>query len=117
MAALEKIMQMKQQGFTEPQIIEALKQEGVSPREIDEGLSQSSIKSEINPQQPGIIQNPAASNTISPTANIQQQVPMQPSISQTNQPVETPIQQPMIQQPVQPIPQAASICVRQLCFW
>ena len=50
MATLENIMQMKQQGFTEPQIIESLKQQGVAPNEINEALSQSKIKTELGAQ-------------------------------------------------------------------
>lgn len=48
MAILERVMQMKQQGITEPEIIGSLRQEGVSPREIDEALSQAKIKSELD---------------------------------------------------------------------
>lgn len=48
MAILEKVMQMKQQGFTEPEIVGTLRQEGVSPNEINEALSQSKVKSALN---------------------------------------------------------------------
>lgn len=99
MAALERIMQMKQQGFTEPQMIDALKQEGVSPKEIEEGLSQSNIKSAINmPAQPGM-QQPIA-NLNSATAEMSNQnMAMQPSITQSNNPQQAP------PQPVQQTPQ------------
>lgn len=56
MATLEKVMQMKQQGQTDVEIIDALKQQGVSPVEINDAISQSKIKSAIGteqtPQQP-----------------------------------------------------------------
>ena len=51
MGTLEKVMQMRQQGQTDSQIIQNLQREGISPREINESISQSQIKSElINPQ-------------------------------------------------------------------
>ena len=62
MAALEKVMQMKQQGVAEPEIIESLKQEGVSPKDINEAISQSKIKTAIGMEQaqvqPGAIPQP-----------------------------------------------------------
>ena len=53
MAALDQIMEMKNQGLQTNQIIQSLKQQGISPKEINEALSQSEIKSEIskNPNQ------------------------------------------------------------------
>ncbi|MEK6860252.1 MAG: hypothetical protein AABX54_05560 [Nanoarchaeota archaeon] len=48
MAVLERVMQMKQEGVTEPEIIGALRQEGVSPLEINEALSQAKIKSALD---------------------------------------------------------------------
>jgi hypothetical protein len=48
MAALERVMQMKSEGYSEPQIIDALKGEGVSPKEIYNALTQSTIKSELS---------------------------------------------------------------------
>lgn len=50
MGNLEKVVQLKQQGQTDSQIIENLKQQGVSPKEIEEVLSQSQIKSAFNEQ-------------------------------------------------------------------
>ena len=47
MGTLEKVMQMRQQGQTDSQIIQALQRDGVSPREINESISQSQIKSEL----------------------------------------------------------------------
>ncbi len=95
MGALEKIMQLKQQGQTEPQIIDSLKQEGVSPKEINEALSQSKIKSALteNP--------PTASQALPSTAEIQQsQEQMQPSIMQSQAIQQPPqdMQQPMQEQ-------------------
>ncbi len=48
MAALEKVMQMRQQGLSERQIIDSLKNQGVTPKDINDALSQSQIKSAIN---------------------------------------------------------------------
>jgi len=95
MAALEKIMQMKQQGLTESQIIDSLKQEGVSPKEINEALSQSKIKSELEPQIPqspmapqGV---PMSPDQISPP-QFEQEIPgaqMQPSVMSQEMPMES----------------------------
>jgi len=48
MAILEKAMKMKQQGFTESQIIESLREEGYSPKEINDAFSQYQIKTVLN---------------------------------------------------------------------
>jgi len=50
MGNLEKVIQLKQQGQTDTQIIDNLKQQGVSPKEIEEILSQSEIKSAFSEQ-------------------------------------------------------------------
>ncbi|MDP3026522.1 MAG: hypothetical protein Q8N63_02350 [Nanoarchaeota archaeon] len=54
MGTLEKIMQMRQMGQNDSQIIDVLRREGVSPKEIQESLSQSKIKSALSqePMQP-----------------------------------------------------------------
>jgi len=52
MATLERVMQMKEQGVPETQIIRDLKDQGITPREINEALSQSKIKSEVNSRPP-----------------------------------------------------------------
>ncbi len=76
MPALERVMQMKQQGIPESQIIESLKEEKISPKDINNALSQSQIKSEVNT-------NPIP-QPLSPNAQIMQQSTiqnqMQPSI-------------------------------------
>lgn len=51
MAALEQVMQLRQQGMSERQIIDSLKSQGVSPKDINDALSQSQIKSELSPEQ------------------------------------------------------------------
>jgi hypothetical protein len=85
MVILERIMQLKQQGFSEPQIIRQLRSEGVSAREINESLSQSTIKNAIarepeqNFQSPyPFQQNPSESG--SATSEINPPAQMQPSI-------------------------------------
>jgi len=52
MAALEQVMQMRQQGLSERQIIDSLKNQGVTPKDINDALSQSQIKSAINTENP-----------------------------------------------------------------
>ncbi len=44
MTVLDKVQQMKMQGYSNGEIIKSLEEEGVSPREINDALSQSSIK-------------------------------------------------------------------------
>jgi len=48
MATLERVIQMKQQGMSDSEIVGSLRQEGVSPKEISEILSQSNIKLALN---------------------------------------------------------------------
>ncbi|MFA5258689.1 MAG: hypothetical protein WC979_05130 [Candidatus Pacearchaeota archaeon] len=48
MATLERVIQMKQQGMSDSQIVGSLRQEGVSPKEISEIISQSNIKLALN---------------------------------------------------------------------
>lgn len=50
MATLEKVMQLKQQGMQEPDIIKQLRQEGISPKEIDNAIAQSKIKEAVSQQ-------------------------------------------------------------------
>jgi len=47
MANLEKVMQMKKQGFSENEIAKQLQSEGVSPKEINDVINQSKIKQAI----------------------------------------------------------------------
>jgi len=70
MSTLEKVMQLKQQGVPEWDIIQSLRQQGISPREINEALSQSSIKNAVSDQE------------------VMEEIPMQPSIMQQNIPLE-----------------------------
>lgn len=44
MGTLETVMNMKQQGISEDQIIQSLKSQGISPKEISDALTQSQIK-------------------------------------------------------------------------
>ena len=53
MATLERVMQMKEEGISNPNIIQTLRQEGISPKEIDEALSQSEIKYAVNGSEEG----------------------------------------------------------------
>ena len=47
MAVLEKVMQMKEAGYTETQIINTLRGEGATPKDIYDALTQAKIKSEV----------------------------------------------------------------------
>lgn len=58
MAALERVMQMRERGMSDPQIIQSLTQEGISYKDINEALSQSQIKYALNNQAPEMIENP-----------------------------------------------------------
>jgi len=128
MAVLERVMQLKDQGISEPQIIDSLKQEGIAPKEIDEALSQSKIKSALNtdeipqPSAPSNIQEnlaqPAGQSEV-PQAPQQpiQQTQMQPSMTAQNpiqetmssMPMQTPTQQSMEFQEPMPTPQTQQI--------
>lgn len=101
MAVLEKVTQLKEQGATEPQIIESLKQEGISPKEINEALSQSKIKSMINTRQ-GEIPQPEEPQEMFQIPEMQpQNTPMQPNMVPTNYSQEEYNQQPLFQQQFQ----------------
>ncbi len=47
MAILDRVMEMRRQGYTDSQVIDTLREMGVSPKEINDSLSQSRIKSEV----------------------------------------------------------------------
>lgn len=91
MGTLERVMQMRQGGQTDSQIIDVLRREGVSPKEIHESLSQSKIKSALSQE---TINEAAAYEQEG--QNFQQ---MQPSMMQVQEqqqfapPIEEPIQQ------------------------
>lgn len=57
MATLERVMQMKQQGASEPQIIDILRKEGISPKEINDALTQATIKSQVETQKAVVNEN------------------------------------------------------------
>ncbi len=110
MAALERVMQLKDQGIPESQIIDSLKQEGISPKEIDEALSQSKIKSALNTNEipqpaapPGMqtssIAQPVGQQEIQPI----QQTQMQPSMTLQSQESTQPNMAPQPQELMQPI--------------
>jgi hypothetical protein len=124
MATLERVMQLKEQGMQEPEIIDTLKQEGISPKDINESLSQSKIKSALNteipqPSSPSGMQMtpgiqptstipapetsplpPAPETQMQPGISSQQpQAPMQSSIEASIQP---PMQQPTLAQEPSP---------------
>jgi hypothetical protein len=77
MSTLEKVMQMKQTGAPEQEIIQSLKQQGISPKEINEALSQSTIKSALTNQDAGTTET---NDTMQPS--IMQQQPEEPAPQQ-----------------------------------
>lgn len=116
MAVLEQVMQLKQQGVSEPDIVQYLKDQGILPNEINDALAQSKIKSELNREavynQEGFqasrsFQIPGEGYTQTPVFPEYQ---MKPSIS--NEPSQQPPAYPeagqypeSYQQPVQETPQ------------
>ncbi|MFA5173948.1 MAG: hypothetical protein WC438_02080 [Candidatus Pacearchaeota archaeon] len=72
MAVLERVMQMKQQGQTESQIINNLQREGISPREINEALSQSQIKSMVGTENFQNQESQAMNQQMQPSMSMQQ---------------------------------------------
>jgi DNA-binding transcriptional MerR regulator len=48
MTALDKTIQLQQQGLTEQEIVNTLKEEGVSMKEINDALNQANIKSAVS---------------------------------------------------------------------
>jgi DNA-binding transcriptional MerR regulator len=59
MTALDKTIQLQQQGLTEQEIVNTLKEEGVSMKEINDALNQANIKSAVS-------QEPEQNNTAYP---------------------------------------------------
>jgi len=104
MAALERVMQMKQQGIAEPQIIDLLKKEGSSPKEINEALSQSKIKTELSPQQINPMGTHQQQEQFSPNPTI----PHAPTPSQVTQEIPGTQMQPSMMReiPYQETPRA-----------
>ena len=96
MAALERVMQMRQRGIPESQIAQSLREEGFSPREINESLSQSKIKSALveNPEyetfgsmQPPQLPEPRSAREIIPPAGMQPSImPMSEEQQENSQP-------------------------------
>jgi len=56
MGVLDKIIELKNQGRSDAEIIQALREQGISPKEINDALSQSQIKSAIGGMQESIMQ-------------------------------------------------------------
>ncbi len=102
MGNLEKVVQLKQQGQTDSQIIGNLKQQGVSPKEIEEVLSQSQIKSAFNEQGAAPQQAPPA---LKSTQEISAQSPPQttPQLAKITEPA--PMQPSMMQSAPEALPQ------------
>jgi len=106
MGILEQVMQLKQQGQNDSQIIESLQQQGTSPKDINEALSQSKVKSAINEQEVMMQQSPQTPQQApAPSPETQQ---MQPSMMQAPSPEQQPPTQ-QEQQFTQPMQEMASL--------
>lgn len=81
MAIIERIKQMREEGFQDSQIIQSLREQGLSPREINEALEQSKIKSAVSNEemQPSMMQQSDSENysIIPEQQGYQQTMPMQ----------------------------------------
>ena len=98
MAALEQVMQLKEQGYSEQDIIQYLKDQGINQKEIYDALAQSNIKSELNRESAyaqGIfpaVTNNQISNRDYPADSQQiarQEYSMQPSMMAKESPQQT----------------------------
>ncbi len=103
MGTLEKVMQMRQMGQTDSQIIDVLKREGISPKEIQESLSQSKIKSALSQE---AMQSPYDYQETQPQEMGQNYQQMQPSMMQVQEQPFNVSQQfaPAMEEPMQQIP-------------
>lgn len=101
MTALEQVMQLKNQGMADDQIINALQQQNISPSEINTALSQAEIKNAVTAEQP-ITEPPQPANqeTYAPA-----QAPMTQEIQAPIQEVPTALQDQYAQTPTQPVAQ------------
>lgn len=102
MATLERVMQMRQQGVSEPQIIQVLKQEGISPREINEALSQSQIKSALSfesktSENPGDIQSNESFSQMQPSRTYNESAPEEAEMYSPEQSLQGESIQPITQ--------------------
>lgn len=104
MGILEKVMQMRQRGQNDSQIIDVLRREGISPREIQESLSQSKIKSALSQES---MQSPQNYQEVQSQETNQDYQQMQPSMMQVQetQPFEVSQQfAPAMEESMQQIP-------------
>ena len=61
MGVLDQVMQLKNQGYGEQDIIDNLQQQGISPKEITDAMNQAKIKSAVSaPEESGETQAPPA---------------------------------------------------------
>ena len=93
--SLERAMQMKREGKSEPEIISALRQEGMNPMEISDTMNQLKIKqavaqdSEMDGMTPSIMQNEEA-----PTESQEQYSSNENTYSPQSPPAYSPSPQP-----------------------
>jgi len=91
MGILEEIMQMKNQGIANEEIVNSLQEQGVSPKEINDALSQAQIKSAVydtgTPSEQDYL-NQQQGNYAPQTQEIQEQETYAPSPEQYSQPQE-----------------------------
>jgi hypothetical protein len=77
MGTLETIIQMQQNGMTDPQIVATLQQQGISPKDINDGINQAKIKTAVSdpqvPQEPSQEQYPIEQQAGTPEQPQQQE--------------------------------------------
>jgi len=92
MDLLTRVMELQQQGYSDAQIVQALRQEGVNPSEISDAFSQAKIKTAVS----GTAQNGA--DPLPP-------VPPEEYSTEQNPPAAPPIPPPFEQQSQESYPQ------------
>ena len=101
MATIERINQMRQQGFQDSQIIQGLKEQGLSPKEINEALEQSKVKSAVSNEemQPSMMQQTDSQDySIIPEQQGSQQATQMPGQQPAQQMTQEVSGQPMSEQ-------------------
>ena len=103
MGVLDKVNQLRQQGYTEQQITQALMEENISPKDIREAIDQSNIKSAVNmPDEQMQESIMATAREIPAPGQTYQQDSYQQHYQQTSQPSQNyPAQQSSQNYPVQ----------------
>ncbi len=88
MGLVDTVIQMKQQGMNDSQIVQSLQEQGISPKEISDAINQANIKTTLNELPPeGDMQSSIMDQAPAPTP--QQEVPV-PAPQQEQTPEQYP---------------------------